>query len=138
VTSRVLLIDTSVAVALAVSDHEHHSATVSAIGRRPLGLSGHAAYETFSVLTRLPPPIRRTPGTVLHLLSRNFPESRFLGAQAARDLLDSLTQIGIAGGAVYDALVASAALEHQLPLATRDRRAIETYRALGVELEILV
>ena len=49
-TSRVLLIDTSVAVALAVSDHEHHSATVNAIGRRPLGLSGHAAFEIFSVL----------------------------------------------------------------------------------------
>lgn len=137
-TSRVLLVDTSVAIALAVTDHEQHSATVNAIGHRPLGLSGHAAFETFSVLTRLPPPIRRTPGTVLHLLSRNFPESRFLSAEAAGDLLDRLNQIGIAGGAVYDALVACAAVEHQLPLATRDRRAIETYRALGVELEILV
>ncbi len=137
-TPRALLVDTSVAVALAVSDHEHHSATVNAIGHRLLGLSGHAAFETFSVLTRLPPPIRRTPGAVLQLLSRNFPESRFLSAQGAGDLLDRLTQVGIAGGAVYDALVASASLEHQLPLATRDRRAIETYRALGVELEILV
>jgi predicted nucleic acid-binding protein len=138
VTSSVLLIDTSVAVALAVSNHEHHSVTVKAIGHRPLALSGHAAFETFSVLTRLPPPIRRTPGTVFHLLSRNFPESRFLSAKAAGELVDRLTQIGIAGSAVYDALVASAALEHRLPLATRDRRATETYRALGVELEILV
>jgi len=138
VTSRVLLVDTSVAVALAVIDHEHHSATVDAIGHRPLGLSGHASFETFSVLTRLSPPIRRTPSTVLHLLSRNFPESRFLGAQSAGDLLNRVTKIGVAGSAVYDALVASAALEHQLPLATRDRRAIETYRALGVELEILI
>lgn len=136
--SRALLVDTSVAVALAVSDHEHHSATVNAIGHRLLGLSGHAAFETFSVLTRLPPPIRRTPGTVFQLLSRNFPESRFLSAHASGDLLDRLTQLGIAGGAVYDALVASASLEHQLPLATRDRRAIETYRTLGAELEILV
>jgi len=47
-------------------------------------------------------------------------------------------KLELQGGAVYDALVAAAALEHQLPLATRDRRAIETYRALGVELEILV
>jgi predicted nucleic acid-binding protein len=138
VTSSTLLVDTSVAVALAVVDHEHHSATVNAMGHRPIGLSGHAAFETFSVLTRLPPPIRRTPGTVFRILSRNFPESRFLSAEATGNLLDRLTQIGIAGGAVYDALVAAAALEHQLPLATRDRRAIETYRALGVELEILV
>jgi predicted nucleic acid-binding protein len=133
-----LLVDTSVAVALTVTDHEYHSATVRAIGDRPLGLSGHAAFETFSVLTRLPPPIRRTPGTVFRLLSRNFPESRYLGAQAAGDVLGRLTELGIAGGAVYDALVASASLEHQLPLATRDRRALETYRALGVELEVLI
>lgn len=137
-TSPVLLVDTSVAVALAVTNHQHHSATVNAIGHRPLGLSGHAAFETFSVLTRLPPPIRRTPGAVLHLLNRNFPESRFLSAQAAGELFDRLTQIGIAGGAVYDALVATASVEHHLPLATRDRRAIEVYRALGADLEILV
>jgi predicted nucleic acid-binding protein len=133
-----LLVDTSVAVALTVTGHEHHSTTVRAIGDRLLGLSGHAAFETFSVLTRLPPPIRRTPGTVFRLLSSNFPESRYLSAQAAGDVLGRLTELGIAGGAVYDALVASASLEHQLPLATRDRRALETYRALGVELEVLI
>jgi len=55
-----LLVDTSVAVALMVSDHKHHEA-VTLAGVR-LGLSGHAAFETFSVLTRLPPPLRRTPG----------------------------------------------------------------------------
>ena len=68
---------------------------------------------------------------------RNFPSSRFLGATAAQELLARLAGAGIAGGAVYDALVGAAALEHRLRLATRDRRAIETYRALGVDLEIL-
>jgi uncharacterized protein with PIN domain len=57
-----VLIDTSVAVALAVAGHEHHQATRKAIGDRSCGLSGHAAFETFSVLTRLQPPHRRTPG----------------------------------------------------------------------------
>jgi|GEM_PF-7104653 len=42
-----------------------------------------------------------------------------------------------AGGSVYDALVGAAAAEHRLPLATRDRRAIDTYRSLNVALEIL-
>ena len=50
-----LLVDTSVAVALTVADHEHHVATFEALGDRRLGLAGHAAFETFSVLTRLPP-----------------------------------------------------------------------------------
>jgi predicted nucleic acid-binding protein len=132
-----LLVDTSIAVALAVADHEHHDATFSAVGSRRLGLAGHAAFETFSVLTRLPPPARRTPSIVARLISANFPHSRFLGAEAAADVLSALPAAGIAGGAVYDALVGAAAREHGLPLATRDRRALDTYRALDVRLEVL-
>jgi predicted nucleic acid-binding protein len=132
-----LLIDTSVAVALAVADHEHHQATRKAIGGRSCGLSGHAAFETFSVLTRLPPPNRRTPRAVARLLAHNFPGSRFLGGQAAEQLQARLAPLGIAGGAVYDALVAAAAAEHGITLATRDRRAAETYRALDIGFELI-
>ncbi len=132
-----LLVDTSVAVALLVADHVHHAATSDAVGRRRLGLAGHATFETFSVLTRLPPPARRTPRVVAELLQENFPESRHLSATAARRLLRECASVGIGGGAVYDALVGAAAVEHGGVLATRDRRALETYRTLGVELEIL-
>jgi len=132
-----LLIDTSVAVALAVAGHEHHQATRKAVGGRSCGLSGHAAFETFSVLTRLPPPNRRTPRAVARLLAHNFPGSRFLGAEAAEQLHARLAQLGIAGGAVYDALVAVAAAEHGVTLATRDRRAAETYRALDIDFELI-
>jgi predicted nucleic acid-binding protein len=132
-----LLVDTSVAVALAVADHEHHQQTAGAVGGRRLGLAGHAAFETFSVLTRLPPPLRRSPRAVHELLRRNFPASRFLGAQATEHLFHRLVPLGIAGGAVYDALVAAVAAEHQIALATRDSRAVETYRALGVKLEVI-
>ena len=132
-----LLIDTSVAVALAVAGHEHHQATRKAVGGRSCGLSGHAAFETFSVLTRLPPPNRRTPRAVARLLAHNFPSSRFLGAEAAEKLHARLAQLGIAGGAVYDALVAVAAAEHGVTLATRDRRAAETYRALDIDFELI-
>jgi len=38
---------------------------------------------------------------------------------------------------VYDALVGAAAAEHRLVLVTRDRRALDTYRALGVDVELL-
>jgi predicted nucleic acid-binding protein len=132
-----LLVDTSVAVALLVGDHEHHATTWQAIGELTLGLAGHAAFETFSVLTRLPPPARRAPGTVAQLLAVGFPGSRFLGAAATASLLESLNGLGIGGGAVYDALVGETAREHDLPLATRDRRALQTYRALDVRVELL-
>jgi predicted nucleic acid-binding protein len=131
------LVDTSVAVALTVADHEHHDRTVAALGDHRLGLAGHAAFETFSVLTRLPTPARRTPATVGRLLAASFPHTRFLGAEAAASLLAELASANIGGGAVYDALVGACALEHALVLATRDRRALETYRALDVRVELV-
>ena len=136
-TEHDLLVDTSVAVALAVADHEHHDATFDALQGRRLGLAGHAAFEAFSVLTRLPPPARRTPATVARLLAKSFPHSRFLSAGGTESLFDKLDSIGVGGGSVYDALVGATAAEHGLTLATRDRRALETYRALGVEVELL-
>jgi predicted nucleic acid-binding protein len=132
-----LLVDTSVAVALAVADHEHHDETAQAVGRRTLGLAGHAAFETFSVLTRLPPPARRGPAVIVRLLSVSFPATRFLSARASAALLAELGKAGIAGGSVYDALVGAVAKEHGVALATRDHRALDTYRALDVAVEVM-
>lgn len=132
-----ILIDTSVAVALVLEDHEHHAATVEAVGARQAGFAGHAAFETFSVLTRLPSPARRPPRVVARLLAENFPQSRFLSPGRAAELTDQFGRSGIAGGAVYDALVGAAAIEHGLSLVTRDQRALSTYRALGVDVEVL-
>jgi predicted nucleic acid-binding protein len=131
------LVDTSVAVALVVADHEFHLQTVKAIGHRRLGLAGHAAFETFSVLTRLPSPVRRPSRVVARLLHENFPENRYLSAARAEELIETLGKAGIAGGSVYDALVGATAIEHHLKLATRDQRALVTYRALQVEVEVL-
>jgi predicted nucleic acid-binding protein len=131
------LVDTSVAIPLVVADHEHHRAVVDAVGKRVLGLAGHAAFEAFSILTRLPPPARRGPGSVARLLAQNFPATRFLSDAAAADLLAGLGALGIAGGAVYDALVGAAAVQHGQTLMTRDRRAVETYRRLDVKFALL-
>ena len=131
------LVDTSVAVPLIVADHEHHRAVVDAVGTRVLGLAGHAAFETFSILTRLPPPARRGPSAVARLLAHNFPATRFLSGDAAVELLARLGTLGIAGGAVYDALVGAAAAQHGLTLLTRDRRALDIYRRLDVTFALL-
>jgi predicted nucleic acid-binding protein len=132
-----VLVDTSVAIPLVVADHEDHEAVAGALGERSCGLAGHAAFETFSVLTRLPTPLRRTPRAAKRILAANFPASRYLSAQGCADLLSRLDLLGVAGGAVYDALVGAAAAEHGIPLATRDRRALETYRALEVTVELI-
>jgi predicted nucleic acid-binding protein len=137
VTDPDALVDTSVAVALVVAGHEAHERTLGVLDGRGLGLAGHAWFETFSVLTRLPPPVRRHPEEVVGILADNFPHSRFLSEQAARDLTALLAEVDVSGGAVYDALVGHTAAAHGLPLATRDRRAVEVYRALGVDVELL-
>jgi predicted nucleic acid-binding protein len=132
-----VLTDTSVAVALVVEDHVHHAATLRAIGNRSLGLAGHAAFATFSVLTRLPPPARRSPEAAVRLMSSNFPSISYLTTSAAEGLLPKLASLGIAGGSVYDALVGAAAAESGLVLLTRDARALPVYRALQVDVEVI-
>lgn len=122
---------------LVVADHEHHALVTRAVGRRRLGLAGHAAFEAFSVLTRLPPPARRGPEVVDRILRAGFPASRFLGADDAAVLLRRLSGLGISGGGVYDALIGAVAAGHALPLATRDTRAVDVYRALDVDLVLI-
>ena len=131
------LVDTSVAVALVTQGHKDHEAVFEAVGSLRLGLSGHAAIETFSVLTRLPSPSRRSPAVVWRILSNNFAETRHLSSAGTEALLRLLKSTDVAGGAIYDALVAAAAVEHNLPLLTRDRRALDSYRAVGANVEWL-
>ena len=132
-----VLIDTSVAVPIVLADHEAHDETIEVVRHERLGLSGHAWFETYSVLTRLPPGARRSPEVVQALMRTNFPASRFLDAAACSELPVELVRLGIAGGAVYDALVGAAARAHGLPLLSRDRRARAIYEALGVDVRFL-
>jgi predicted nucleic acid-binding protein len=131
------LVDSSVAIPLVVVDHEHHGLVARAVRGRRLGLAGHAAFETFSVLTRLPPPARRRPEVTERLLRASFPATRFLGADDAASLFRRLAELGVSGGSVFDALVGAVAVAHGVPLATRDTRALDVYRALDVDLELI-
>ncbi|HUZ54619.1 MAG TPA: PIN domain-containing protein [Streptosporangiaceae bacterium] len=112
-------VDTSVAVPLLVRSHHDHAAVARWWNGQEITVSGHALAETYSVLTRLPGDARLAP------------------ADAARTLPDTLSRLGIAGGAVYDALVALAAQEHGAALATRDARARGTYDAVGVKVIVV-
>lgn len=133
-----LLFDTSAALALVLRDHESHDATIEAIQGRRLGLAGHAWFETYSILTRLPPSQRLSPADAFRVLGRDFPESSFLGEAQFTALGQELARLGIAGGAVYDALVAAVARQHRRTLVSRDARARPIYDALGVEVEFIL
>ena len=132
-----LLLDTSAAVPLVLADHVAHAATTAALAGRALGLAGHAAFETWSVLTRLPGPRRLSPAVAGRLLTTEFPHTRQLGAPCAAGLLEALSSLRLSGGSVYDALIAAVAVEHDLELVSRDRRAERTYTRLGVRLRLL-
>ncbi len=129
--------DTSVAVASLDPTHEAHSPCRQALLRARPALAGHAAFETYSVLTRLPLPLRLTGPQAASVLGAAFPESCWLGAEATQDLHDRLADVGIVGGSVYDALVGWAAMSDGRVLLTRDLRAERTYRALGVDYRIV-
>jgi toxin FitB len=127
-------LDTSVAVPLLVRTHKAHAAVVRWWDGRRIALCGHALAETYSVLTRLPGDIRLRPLDAARLIEERFPTALTLSAEVAGRLPDTLARLGIAGGAVYDALVGLAAAEHNVVLATRDLRAQGTYEAVGARV----
>jgi predicted nucleic acid-binding protein len=131
-----LAVDTSVAVALLVQTHRAHGSVVRWWAGRELALSGHALAETYSVLTRLPADLRLAPADAARLLDERFAAPLLLGLDTAGRLPEVLSLLGIAGGAVYDALVALAAVEHGARLATRDARARPTYETVGVRVVV--
>ena len=133
----IILLDTSAAIALVVEDHEAHLATLETVRGRRLGLAGHAWFETYSVLTRLPGGLRRSPADVAALLAHDFPASVFLAEEAATAIGHELARLGISGGAVYDTLVAAAARQHDRTLVSGDARARPVYEALGVRVRLV-
>lgn len=136
-TSAELLLDTSAAIALVTPSTDAHEAVVRRTGDAVLGLAGHAVFETFSVLTRLPGALRLSASGARRLIETNFPASVFLSPTQSGRAIAALMEAGIAGGSVYDGLVALAAASAGVTLLSCDRRALQTYAALSVPVEIL-
>jgi predicted nucleic acid-binding protein len=130
-------VDSSVVVAAFVSWHESHEVARRAVDRRPR-LVAHCALEAYSVLTRLPAPYRAPGVLVVTFLDGRFPEEPLtLAPRSFRHLVKDLEHLGIAGGAVYDGLVAMSAAAHEATLLTLDHRAEATYRRCGVRARFL-
>ena len=130
-------VDTSVAVAAVDASHSAHHVCRKLVAERRPGLAGHAAFETYSVLTRMPGALAVHSSIASTMLDRIFPVIHWLSPDAAQQLLARLGQMGIVGGAAYDALVGEAARINSCTLLTRDLRAKRTYDLLGVTYELV-
>jgi predicted nucleic acid-binding protein len=130
-------VDTSVAVPLLVKTHPAHEAVSTWAQGKTLHLSGHAAAETYSVLTRLPSGMAADESVAAELIDESFTSILVLPGEIAQTIHKTLARQGIVGGAVYDALVALAARENSATLATRDTRALNTYQRVGAITEVV-
>ena len=130
--------DSSVLIAALDADHEAHEPALSALAGRSPRLIAHVAFETVSVFTRLPEGLRVAPATVLGALERDF-KLPWLALDVAgqRSCLTLACAAGIQGGALYDALIAATAVKHGATLISADRRARDTYEAMGASVSLL-
>jgi predicted nucleic acid-binding protein len=129
--------DTSLVVAGFASWHEHHDAARRVLDAG-IRLIDHCALETYSVLTRLPPPHRSPAPVILDFLRARFPQPFLrLSESRYRAFVLGLAEQGVTGGAAYDALVAATAAATHADLVTCDRRAAGVYDAYGVRVQLL-
>ncbi len=126
--------DSSVVIAAFASWNEKHEAAVEALGD-VRDLVAHVELEVYSVLTRLPEPLRAAPALVAEYLREDFSGERMvLPEREHRTLVKRLADLSISGGSVYDASVAVTANHHGRPLLSCDRRAARTYEKLGIDV----
>ena len=133
-----IVADTSVAVAAALPWHEAHPVARSALTGEKTRVIAQVAIETYSVLTRLPPP-QRVPAAVArdYLVEMFELPAIVLAAEEYEGLLDLAVAAQIAGGAVYDAIVAATARALDATLLTFDCRAAPTYQRVGAAFTLL-
>lgn len=132
-----IAVDTSVVVAAFASWHEGHASAAAVMSRAPR-IPAHVLVETFSVLTRLPPPHRAPAELVQVFLADRFGDAPLvLPSRGHRDLIEMASREGLTGGAIYDALIAATVLHANATLVTRDQRARMTYDRVRVPYEFL-
>ncbi|HEY4641755.1 MAG TPA: PIN domain-containing protein [Thermoanaerobaculia bacterium] len=112
-----IAVDSSVIIAGVLSWHEFHERAIRALekavaGRRLL-MALPVLIESYSVLTRLPAPHRLRPAVAYELLHDSFAGARAisLSPTTAWTFLQNCVDTGTVGGRVYDAVIASAAID---------------------------
>lgn len=113
------MVDTICKIAMVQDEHTHHVRAYREFNARidrgeRLVVAVHALVETYSVLTRLPLPLRLPPFVAQEVLATTFEsqgELVALAADAYVRLLQRAADRNILGGRVYDALIVACAVE---------------------------
>jgi predicted nucleic acid-binding protein len=132
-------VDTSVVVSALDASHEAHEHAAAFVERAgQIRQVAQVAAESYHVLSRVRPNRSLPPSAVITALRSTFPGTMVvLTAKDYWDVLSQAPQLGIVGGAVFDALIAAAARRADLKLVSRDLRAAATYAALQTDFELM-
>ncbi|MDH4163063.1 MAG: PIN domain-containing protein [Nitrospirota bacterium] len=112
-----ILLDTSVLVAALVKPHPDHIRALPWLAGEKsktteLVISSHTIAELYAVLTTLPVSPRISPGLAWRLIRESVEPNTSLVSLTTSEYLATVKQLsdlGVSGGAVYDALIVRAA-----------------------------
>jgi predicted nucleic acid-binding protein len=113
-----VLYDTSVLIAALLVEHENHHLALPRLELARLGvvkgyLSTHSLAELYSVMTRLPQPLRVLPheaeAAIGDLL--NYLEPVPLSTSEYQQAIRCMAALKLVGGGIFDAVIAQAALK---------------------------
>ena len=109
-------LDTSVLIATFYADHPHHSPSADLFlrfGKDETCCAAHSLVEVYSTLTRMPPP-RRVSGDQAILFLADIRANLTVIALDSDEyfqMAENASMAGLAGGAIYDAVLGQCALK---------------------------
>jgi predicted nucleic acid-binding protein len=109
-----LFLDTSILVAACLGDHPDHAASIALFRQcapATAFCAAHSLAETYSTLTRIPPPHRVTAAEATRFLDTVCENLTPVSLESLeyREALRRAAVAGIVGGAIYDFLIAACA-----------------------------
>ena len=112
-----ILFDTTVIIAALVETHPMHNRAFPWLKRVranefELTVAGHTLAESYAVLSTLPIKPRITPLVARKLISENIePNGKIITLTAGeyKAVIKQISELGLAGGIIYDALIAKVA-----------------------------
>jgi predicted nucleic acid-binding protein len=113
-----VLYDTSILIAALLVQHSHHDLAFPKLELARRGevkgyISTHSLAEIYAVITRLPQPLRVLPDEAESLIADllSYLESVPLLASDYQKAIAAMRALSLAGGGIFDAVIAQAALQ---------------------------
>jgi predicted nucleic acid-binding protein len=135
--------DTSVLISAVLSEHKSHAIAASWLQAALTGkihgmISPQCIAEFYAVLTRLPLEPKILPGQVKHLIEQNlcYLEIQILQLEDYQRAVSRLSDLGLPGGVVFDALLDEVAVRESADqLLTFN---LKDFRRLGEDVALLL